>query len=440
MSRALRLVERVAELHPPAADGILIHGTPRSLRRARVAKEFPIESRRIFIGNVATTLAGAIAAPRMLAASDRIRLGIIGAGDRGTQLMREALACPNTEFTGIADIYTRRRDDARAIAPAAKTYADYRHLLDDPAIDAVIIATPQHLHCEHFVAALDAGKHVYQEKTMAFSVEHAKRMRAAVERAGHSKVQIGHQACSSGHAADAANFLRTGGLGRITAIHAHMYRNTPHGKPQWSRPVFPDMTPDNIGWQSFLGDAPPRAFDANRYLNWRFFWDYSGGNVYENMSHQLAFWYKALGLKIPHTVHMAGGIYLWKDGREVPDTMNVTLEHSEEILFSWDSGFGNNQLGTSEDVLGTDGAISRTQQIRYLPQKVNRPDGVEISGATRTAPNAHMQNFLDAIGSGRDLNSPFELGFRVSIACRMAVESYRRQRPVHWDPAKEEIV
>ena len=137
---------------------------------------------------------------------------------------------------------------------------------------------------------------------------------------------------------------------------------------------------------------------------------------------------------------MVGGVYLWKDGREVPDTMNVTLEHSEEILFSWDSGFGNNQLGSTEDVLGTDGTISKSQQIRYLPQKVNRPDGAEMLGSTRTAPNAHMQNFLDAIRSGQEPNCPFELGFRVSIACRMAVESYRQQRAVRWDAAKEEIV
>ena len=239
---------------------------------------------------------------------------------------------------------------------------------------------------------------------------------------------------------DAVNFLKTGNVGKITAIHAHMYRNTPHGKPQWARPVFPDMTPENIMWKAFLGEAPAREFDANRYINWRFFWDYSGGNVYENMCHQLAFWYKVMGLKIPAAANMTGGVYLWKDGREVPDTMNVTLELSEEILFSWDSGFGNNQLGSTEDVLGTDGTISKSQQIRYLPQKVNRPDGAEMLGSTRTAPNAHMQNFLDAIRSGQEPNCPFELGFRVSMACRMAVESYRQQRPVRWDAAKEEII
>jgi predicted dehydrogenase len=200
------------------------------------------------------------------------------------------------------------------------------------------------------------------------------------------------------------------------------------------------MTPENILWKAFLGEAPERPFDANRYINWRFFWDYSGGNVFENMCHQLAFWYKALNLQIPTAVTMTGGLYLWKDGREVPDTMNVAMEHPEEILFSWDSGFGNNHLGYGEFVLGTDGTIVRSQQIRYLPQKVNRPDGEEILGQTRNAPNAHMQNFLDAIRHGAEPNCPFEIGFRVSIACRMAVESYRQGRTMRWDPAREQIV
>jgi predicted dehydrogenase len=392
------------------------------------------------MSKVASGLAGTLAASNVLGANDRIRLGIIGPGARGTEILREALACENVECVGAADVYTKRLEDVQKIAPGAKTYLDYRHLLEDKNIDAVLIATPQHLHSEHFVASLEAGKHVYQEKTMAFTVEHAKKMRAAWQRAGKRTVQIGHQGVSSGQIPDAASFLKPELMGKITAIHAHMYRNTPHGKPQWARPVYPDMTAENIVWKSFLGEAPARDFDANRYINWRYFSDYSGGNVYENMCHQLAFWYKALGLKIPKAVTMTGGIYLWKDGREVPDTMNVSMEHAEELLFSWDSGFGNDQLKVTEDALGDNGTISRSQQIRYTPQKVNRPGGNEMMGPTRSMPRAHMQNFLDCIRSGQEPNCPFDLGFRVSIACRMAVESYRQQRTVRWDAAREEIV
>ncbi len=403
-----------------------------------------MNSRRRFISQVATGLAGTLAAPSaVLGANDRIRLGIIGPGARGMEILRLALNCPETECVGIADIYTRRLEAAKQVAPNAKTYLDYRHLLDDKSVDAVLIASPQHLHCEHFSASLDAGKHVYQEKTMAFTVEHAKRMRAARQRSKKT-VQIGHQACSSGQAVDAAALATPENLGKITALHAHMYRNTPHGKPQWSRPVFPDMTPENIIWPAFLGEAPKVAFDANRYINWRFFWDYSGGNYYENMCHQVAFWYKVLGLQVPKAVTSVGGVYLWKDGREVPDTMNVAMEQPEEMLFTWDSGFGNNAFGVSEDVLGTDGTLSNTKGglIRYEPQKVNRPQATETVGQTRVGnpSQAHLQNFMDCIRSGAETNCPFDLGFRVSIACRMSVESYRRGKTVRWDPAKEEIV
>jgi predicted dehydrogenase len=400
-------------------------------------------SRRNFIGHVATGMASALAPATVLGANDRIRLGIIGPGERGMQIVREALACPNTEFVGFADVYTRRLEAAKAVAPEAKTYLDYRYLLEDKSIDAVLIATPQHLHAEHFTAAMDAGKHVYQEKTMAFTVAHAKQMRAAYERAGGPQgkrvVQIGHQSCSSGLMEDARTMLGGDRMGKITAIHSVMYRNTPHGKPQWSRPIPSDATQENVIWQSFLGDAPKHDFDANRFINWRFFWDYSGGNVYENMCHQVAFWYRAMNLQIPKAVTMVGGVYLWKDGREVPDTMSVSMEQPEEILFTWVSGFGNSHLGSGEHVLGTDGTIAKAQQIRYTPQKVNRPQGLEMIGSAKTAPHAHMANFIDAIRTGGAVNCPFEVGYRTSIASRMAVESYRQGRTIRWDAEREDL-
>jgi predicted dehydrogenase len=231
----------------------------------------------------------------------------------------------------------------------------------------------------------------------------------------------------------------------VTAIHARMFRNTPAGKPQWTRPVYPDMTPENVAWETFLGNAPARDFDPDRLINWRLFWDYSGGNVHENMSQQLAFWNKVMGLSIPSAATMTGGVYLWKDGREVPDTMSVSLELTkgelpEEILFTWNSGFGNNYPGVTEEVLGTHGTIARGQQIRYVPQRVNRPGGAELMGQTPTVPRAHMQDFLNAIRNGGETACPFELGYRVSVACHMAVESYLQQRTVRWDAVAEEIV
>jgi len=398
-----------------------------------------MQTRRHFIGNVATGLAGSLATGKVLSASDRVRIGVIGAGDRGTQLAREAASCPGVELAGIADVYKRRLSDALKLAPDARAYTGHRQMLDDASIDAVIIATPQHSHADCFIAAMAAGKHVYQEKAMALTLDQAKAMRAAWHRAGNRVVQIGHQGCSMGHVTDAANYLASGAVGHVTAIRATMYRNTPHGKPQWTRPVYPDMTPETIDWRGFLASAPARDFDADRFINWRLFTDYSGGNVHESLSQQIAFWYKVMGLDIPQAVTMTGGLYRWVDGREVPDTMNVSMEH-DTLLFSWDSGFGNNQRGITEDVLGTDGTIVRGQQIRYLPQKVNRPEGVEMLGETATAPRAHMQNFLDAIRLGKPVNCPFEVGYKVSVTCAMAIQSFYAGRRVQWDAAKEEII
>jgi predicted dehydrogenase len=400
-----------------------------------------MSSRRKFHGQMATSIGGLALPQTVLGANEKIRFGVIGYGDRGQDLVRDALNLPNTEFAAVCDVYSEHREQAKSIAPAVKTYVDHRLMLEDKDLDAVLIATPQHLHCEHFVDSLHAGKHVYQEKTMAFTVDHAKLMRAAYEPVKAKQVvQVGHQACSSGHVADARDFLSASRMGQITAIDATMYRNTPNGKPQWSRPLSDKMNPENIAWSKFLGGAPQVPFDANRYQNWRFFWDYSGGNVYENMCHQVAFWHKVLGLSIPVSVTMTGGLYRWKDGREVPDTMNVSMTQPEQILFSWISGFGNASLGMTEQVLGSAGTISRGVQVRYSPEKMNAPQGEALTGTTPTNPAAHMGNFIDAIREGKEINCPFELGFRVSIACRMAVQSYLQGRTVHWDSDKEQIV
>jgi predicted dehydrogenase len=404
-----------------------------------------MQSRRTLIRNVAG-VAGSLAASRVLGANDRIRVGMIGPGMRGTQLLGHLVKQPNAEMVAFADVYTRRLEDARKVAPGAKTYLDYRNLLDDKNVDAVVIATPQHLHREHFVASMHAGKHVYQEKTMAFSVGHAKQMRTARQAAPKLTVQIGHQDNSSLQNADVRAILDKGIMGRITEIHGHMYRNTPHDVPQWTRPIPVDVSPENVIWKSFLGGAPQREFDANRYINWRFWWDYSGGNFYENMCHQLAFWYKILNLKIPTKVTTNGGIFLWKDGREVPDTMATAMVHADmDLMYTWDSAFGNNQLGTTEDVLGADGTISRGEEIEYRPQRVNRRDltsfkGQAVDKGQNHLDEFHIKNWLECIGTGKEPNTPFELGFRVAIATRMAVEAYRQERVIRWDPVKEEIV
>ncbi len=328
----------------------------------------------------------------------------------------------------------------RALVPNAATYLDHRRLLDDKTIDAVIIATPQHLHCEHFVNSIQAGKHVYQEKTMAFTVDHAKRMRAAYRKAPKLTVQVGHQVLFVGPDARCAELPRQRQRRENhRRPHAHVSQHA-----AWQTAVgAPGLSGHDIR-KTFCGirssaKRRKRDFDANRYINWRFFWDYSGGNVYENMCHQLSFWYKALNLQIPKAVTMTGGIYLWKDGREVPDTMNVSLEQPEEILVSWDSGFGNNQLGVTEDVLGDRRHHLQGPAIRYMPQKVNRPDGDGAAGphhAPRQRPHAEFLR-LHPLRQGTEL--PLRSGVpRLHRLPHGGGQLSPAAATMRWDPQKED--
>ncbi len=414
-----------------------------------------MSKRREFIGQVLKGTA-ALAATRffptgrVLGANDRVRLALIGAGGRGQEIFKSAIRCPNTEAAAVADVYTRRLDEVKKFAPQIQTYQDFRRLLDDKSIDAVLIATPQHQHALNFVPAIQAGKDVFQEKTMAFSPDHAKRMRKALEGSGRI-VQIGIQSTSGAEAAQARDYLAPEKIGTITQIHTHHYRNSPHGG--WKRTIPTDCDAQHVDWKDFQGEAPPFPFDPNRVINWRFFWEYSGGNVFENMVHQVGFWYKLLGLKIPEKVTMTGGNYLSPE-MQVPDTMDVSMVQPEKMLFTWNSMFGNRHFGEGDDeVLGNKGTILRNEEgaVSFVPQDQKaaasapeketagaiKPPDLLSSGDTT---NTHMQNFIDCVRSRKEPNCPFEIGFRSAIACQMAIASYRQGRTVRWDEKQEEIV
>ncbi len=398
-------------------------------------------------GSAALAAYGLLPSSRVLGANDRIRIGLIGAGGRGTQIFKAALKCPNVEGAAVADVYTRRLDEIKAIVPGISTYSDFRKLLDDKSIDAVLIATPQHLHALNFIPAILAGKDVYQEKNMAFNPDHAKRMRKAYEGSGRV-VQVGIQGTSSSAVAKAREYLDPDHVGDLTQLHTFHYRNAPYGG--WKRAIPSDCDLQHVDWKAFEGEAKEHAFDPNRFINWRFFWDYSGGNVYENMVHQVGLWFKLLDLKIPQHITMVGANYLSPD-MQVPDTMNVSMIHHEKIMFTWNSMFGNNLMGAGYDeALGTKGTILRDESfnVRFVPQE-KRSTEPSLGAAPGHAPDIvgmsdvtvlHMQNFFDCVRSRKEPNCPFELGFRAAIACRMAVESYRQGRTVSWDEQKEEIV
>lgn len=179
-------------------------------------------------------------------------------------------------------------------------------------------------------------------------------------------------------------------------------------------------------------------------MNWRFFWDYDGGNVFENMVHQVGFWHKVLNLQIPQAVTMTGANYLSPD-MHPPDTMDVPMLQPEKILFTWNSMFGNRHYGEGDDLLfGDKGAIHRdeNQRVSYLPEGKRQAEATQPTPPTSDAKltDLHMQNFFDCVRSRREPNCPFEIGYRSAIACQMAVASYREGRTVRWDAKRSALV
>src|SRR6516164_658608 len=173
-------------------------------------------------------------------------------------------------------------------------------------------------------------------------------------------------------------------LGKVTMVESWMSRNTPHGHGQWYRAIPADCNPQHVNWDLFLVNRPKTAFDANKFINWRLFWEFSGGNVTENAVHQLAWIMTALDLPLPSAAYMSGGIFSEKDRREVPDTIAVTLDFPNGVVVTWQSTFSNSRYGLGEHILGSDGTIEHVagetdmvtgrspSSIKYYPEKMNR--------------------------------------------------------------------
>jgi predicted dehydrogenase len=398
-------------------------------------------NRREFVGMAAGAMAlAAFPYSRVLGANDRIRIGIIGPGDRGMQDLKDALAQPNVECVGAADVYSLRRDQVKALVPSAETYDDASRLLDRKDVDAVIIATPLHLHAKYFLDSLAAGKDLYSEKTMTWDIPEAVECLHAAQNS-KQVVQIGLQHESSGELADARKWYGDGMLGKVTMVESWMSRNTPHGHGQWYRAIPADCNPQHVDWDLFLVNRPKIAFDANKYMNWRLFWEFSGGNVTENMVHQIAWIMTAMNLPVPDAADMLGGVYSEKDGRQVPDTIAVTFEFPNDLTVLWQSTFSNSRFGLGERFLGSDGTVEHVSGatdmvtgkyqggISYYPEKTNRSDGAALTGASKG--QNHMANWMECIRTrNQKTNAPVEIGYKSAVAAHMANLAYRQKRRI----------
>ena len=404
-------------------------------------------TRRNFLKKTAAGLAVAAAYPAagVLGANDRIRVAMIGPGARGQELLAQLLKLPEAQLVAVADVYSRRREEVKKLVPSVDAVDDYRRLLDRKDLDGIIVASPLHIHARHFLDTLAAGKDLYSEKTMTWSIAEADECLAAAKKSDRV-IQIGLQYESSGHLADARKWIKEGIVGKVTQVESWMSRNTPHGKAQWVRQVPPDCAAENVDWKAFLNGRPDRPFDGFKFINWRLFWEFSGGNITENMIHQVAWIMSALDLPAPTAAFMSGGVFSEKDGRQVPDTIVVTLEFPADTVLTWQSTFSNSHYGLGERLLGSDGTIEHIagasdmvrdagdDVIHYYPEKANRTGGAALTGQT---PNQnHMANWLECMRSRKTPNASVEIGYRSAIAAHMSNISYRQKQRVTFEEAK----
>ncbi len=407
--------------------------------------------RRDFIKQATTTAAAAALTAssysKVLGANDRVRLAMIGPGARGQETLKYFLEAPNCELVAAADVYTRRLEEVKKFNPNVKGYGDHRKMLESKDVDAVIISSPLHCHSRHFLDTLAAGKDMYAEKTMTWSIEEAEACLAAAKKNPKRVIGVGQQHNSAGYFQDARKWVKDGLVGKVAQVESWMSRNTPHGKGQWVRPIPADCNAQTVNWKAFLNGRQDRPFDGNKFINWRLWWEFSGGNVTENMVHQIGWIIGVLDLGVPTSAYMSGGVFSEKDGREVPDTINVILDYPNEVTVAWQSTFSNSRYGLGCRILGSDGTIEwlagTTDMVSgksasgwtYAPEKLNRPTGEIIKGDAKG--DNHYINFVECVRSRKEPNTPVEIGYRSAIAAHMANLSYRRKEKVTLDTARQ---
>jgi predicted dehydrogenase len=321
--------------------------------------------RRDFIGSAAASAAFA-AMPGFVATKadafdgELLRTGHIGVGRQGSKLLRLANGNPGYEVRTICDVLPFQLDKARAIVgPETHAVDDYRRILDDPKIDAVFIATPFHLHAQPLLDALDAGKHVYCEKTLVKGHDQIEQLRPILENTDRI-VQTGYQHRYSDHLQHIAGIIQSGEIGSISKVECQWNRNG-----DWRRPV------------------PSPEYE--RAINWRMYREYSGGLTAELSSHQMDILQWMLDSPPKHIMG-TGGIDHWKDGRTTRDNTHLLVTHENGIAVSYTCMTTNDHGGFRMTFLGTKGTIVTTLNEAWLTTEAiadEMPEGVDgVTGAT----------------------------------------------------------
>ncbi len=406
-----------------------------------------------------TLLSSAIAAPAILSAqgtNNRIRAGWIGTGSRGNHVMNMAYggSADLMEVVAVCDTYAgnlnRAKDNVQTKGKnTPKTYVDYKELLADPNVDVVFIMTPEHLHYEMTMAAIKAKKHIYVEKPLAHTIEEGAEIVKAGEASG-KMIQVGTQNRSNSLYQQAKKMVEDGMIGDIHYVRAFWYRNSLEDNPAWRYKIPEDASTENTDWKRFLGTAPyvnkSRAFDKQRYYQWRLYWDYSGGISTDLLVHQTDITNFVCGKTEPLSCVASGGIYRWtQDDREVPDTLSAIYEYPNRFHINYSCYFGNDWFGYGEQFMGNEGTIEvlNRQILNFYPEKfqgkppakvaARKPVNVHLPGNDVPAVQAHVRNLYESILGKAKLIAPVRVGQQAAIGGHMATLSFRNGKKVLWD-------
>jgi predicted dehydrogenase len=375
----------------------------------------------------ATAVAGSKSTP-----GDRVRVATIGVRNQGKTLTAHLAGLPDVDVVALCDVDESLRPAATSAATdahgkAPRWESDFRRILDDRTIDAVVIATPDHWHAPMTILACQAGKDVYVEKPVSHNVREGQQMVAAARRSGRV-VQSGLQQRSGTHFQSAVDFVRSGKLGAVHLAKAWtVHRRKPIGRKRDSVP------PDGVDYDLWLGPAPLRAFNANRFhYNWHWFWDYGTGELGNWGTHMLDVARWGLGVGLPTRISASGGRFHFDDDQETPDTLVVQYAYPRATIV-WE-----HRLWSTHGVEGRSAAAAFYGEAGTLV--VDRGgwkvyDLAEtIASDSSEQPIAHLRNFIDCIKSRSRPAADIETGHISSALCHLGNIAYRVGREVTFYP------
>jgi predicted dehydrogenase len=410
---------------------------------------------------------------KKVAPSDRLRFGIIGIGMQGSGLLTGAITLPGVECVAAADLYDGRHTLAKEITnnPGLYVTRKYQELLDRKDIDCIIAAVPDHWHKRVVTDACNAGKDIYCEKPMSHTVADGFAMVAAAEK-NKRIVQIGSQRVSSNLCAKARELYSSGAIGDIEQVELTLGRNDPTGA--WEYPPPLDLSPQNLDWDTWLNDAPKIPFNKERFARWRCWKEYGTGVGGDLMVHLISGMLVTLGWnEIPRSATALGGIFRWKDGRNMPD-LHVVLFDYHGIPVYCRLGLGTETPELAR-FMGPKGIIDTGEfSLRYAPQpgidlapsyydsgfpqqmraeyesewyKEHAPklgkepiyEETNFSGHDWDDMRPHMWNFFEAVKSRNPVVEDAVFGNHAAIACHMANEAYFSKKTVYWDESTNSI-